>query len=221
MLAEGAMARTAIVFCAGGPARASLPGVASDALVVAADAGVAEAERLGFHVDVLVGDLDSADAAAVERVEAAGGRIERHPADKDASDLELAMGTAVAAEARRIVVVGGDRGRLDHLLGNAFLLASARWGAVEVDAVFGAATLHVIHDDRSLAGTPGELISLYAVGGPASGVTTAGLRWALDGAELRAGSSLGLSNEFIEPTARVRVLDGVVLAVRPGREEPA
>jgi thiamine pyrophosphokinase len=219
MLAEGAMARTAIVFCAGGPARASLPGTIDDPLVIAADAGVAEAERLGFHVDLLVGDLDSAAVDAIARVEAAGGAIQRHPTDKDASDLELAMEAAVAAEVGRIVVVGGDRGRLDHLLGNAFLLASDRWASLEVDAVLGSATLHVIRDDRAMEGTPGELISLYALGGPARGVRTEGLRWSLDGAELLPGSSLGLSNEFADARARVEVADGVVLAIRPGIED--
>jgi thiamine pyrophosphokinase len=219
MLAEGAMARTAIVFCAGGPARASVPVDDDDQLVIAADAGVAEAERLGFHVDLLVGDLDSADEGAVARVEAAGGAVQRHPTDKDASDLELAMQAAVAAEVRRIVVVGGDRGRLDHLLGNAFLLGSDRWAGARVDAVLGSATLHVIRDDRSFDGTVGGLISLYALGGPARRISTEGLRWSLHDAELAPGSSLGLSNEFVAARARVRVGGGVVLAIRPGTED--
>jgi thiamine pyrophosphokinase len=215
MLAEEAMARTAIVFCAGGPARARLPDATGDVLVIAADSGVSEAERLGFHVDLLVGDLDSADPAAVARVEAAGGAVQRHPTDKDASDLELAMEAAVAAEVRRIVVIGGDRGRLDHLLGNALLLASPRWAGTEIDAVLGSATLHVVRDTRAFDGAPDELISLYAVNGPARGVSTDGLRWSLRAADLVPGSSLGLSNMFVETRARVQVKAGVVLAIRP------
>jgi thiamine pyrophosphokinase len=212
MLAEGAMARTAIVVCAGGPARADLPEVPQDAVVIAADGGILEAERLGLHVDLLVGDLDSAPADAVARAP----RVERHPVDKDASDLELAVAAAVAAEARRIVVVGGDGGRLDHLLGNAFLLASDRWADVEIDAVLGDARIWVVRDERTIEGRPGELISLYAVGGPARGVTTTGLRWSLSDSELLPGSSLGLSNEFVDPRATVRVREGVVLSIRPG-----
>jgi thiamine pyrophosphokinase len=212
MLAEEAMSRTAIVVCAGGPARAALPEVPEDALVIAADGGILEAERLGLRVDLLVGDLDSAPPDAIARAP----RVERHPVDKDASDLELAMAAAVAGEARRIVVVGGDGGRLDHLLGNAFLLGSDRWAAVEIDAVLGDALIAVVRDERSIDGRVGELISLYAVGGPAHGVTTDGLRWALDDGDLLPGSSLGLSNEFSEPLATVRVREGVVLAIRPG-----
>ena len=212
------MAEAAIVFCAGGPVRASLPSLPDDVLVIAADAGVAEAERLDFHVDLLVGDLDSASPEAVARVEASGGSVQRHPVDKDASDLELAMEAAVAAEVRRIVVVGGDRGRLDHLLGNAFLLASDRWADVEIEAVLGDARLWVVRGERTIDGEPGRLVSLYAVGGPARGVTTAGLRWSLTDGELLPGSSLGLSNEFVSTHATVRVREGVVLAIRPGLE---
>lgn len=208
------MARTAIVVCGGGPARAALPPVPRDTLVIAADGGILEAERLGLHVDLLVGDLDSAPPDAVARAP----RVERHPVDKDASDLELAVAAAVAAEARRIVVVGGDGGRLDHLLGNAFLLASDRWAGVEIDAVLGDAMVWVVRGERMIDGRVGELVSLYAVGGPAHGVTTTGLRWALDDGDLLAGSSLGLSNEFVDPSATVRLRDGVVLAIRPGSD---
>jgi thiamine pyrophosphokinase len=218
MLAEEAVARTAIVFCAGGPARTPVPDVGPDALVIAADSGIAEAERLGFHVDMLVGDLDSADAEAATRVEAAGGTVQRYPTDKDFSDLELAMAAALAAEVGRIVVVGGDGGRLDHLLGNAYVLGSPRFATVVIDAVFGEATIHVVRADRSFEGQVGELVSLYAVGGPARGVRTQGLRWALHGSDLLPGSTLGLSNEFAEPEARVRLDEGVILAVRPGPE---
>src|SRR3954468_10007186 len=122
MVAEGTMTRTAIVVCAGGPARAALPDVPDDALVIAADAGILEAERLGLHVGLLIGDPASAPPDAVARAV----RVERHPVDKDASDLELAVAAAVAADARRIVVVGGAGGRLGHLLGGAFPLGSAR-----------------------------------------------------------------------------------------------
>ena len=57
-------------------------------------------------------------AAGLAAAEAAGARIERYPADKDATDLELALDAAIALEPARIVVVGSSGGRLDHLLGS-------------------------------------------------------------------------------------------------------
>ena len=187
------MARTAIVVCAGGPARAALPEIPEDALVIAADGGILEAERLGLRVDLLVGDLDSAPADGRSRARRGSNDT---PSTRTRPIWSSRWSAAVAAEARRIVVVGGDGGRLDHLLGNAFLLGSDRWAAVEIDAVLGDARIWVVRDERSIDGEVGELVSLYAVGGPARGVTTEGLRWALRDGELSPGSSLGLSNEF-------------------------
>jgi thiamine pyrophosphokinase len=171
-------------------------------------------------VDLLVGDLDSVAPDDLERVSAGGGTIVRHPADKAATDLELAIEAAAAEGVTHVVVVGGRLGRLDHLFGNALLLASSRFSALEMDAVFGPARLHVVRGRRALTGEPEELISLYALGGPARGVTTTGLRWKLAGDDLEPGSSRAISNRFIEHEASIAVADGVVLAIRPGSEDP-
>src|SRR5690349_19765065 len=77
-----------------------------DAHVFAADSGVDLALALGLHVDRAIGDFDSVSAAGLAAVEAAGAVVERHPAAKDATDLELALDAAVALEPARIVVVG-------------------------------------------------------------------------------------------------------------------
>lgn len=210
---------TALVFCGGGRATAPVPSP-DRALVVAADNGVSEAHRRGLRVDLLVGDLDSATPKEVDRVTREGGRVQRHPVDKDATDLELAIEAAAGEGVTRVVVVGGRLGRLDHLLGNVLLLASPRFAALEIDAVLGAALLHVVRDRRELTGEPNEPISLFALGGPARGITTTGLRWKLEGDDLEPGSSRGISNLFVEHGATVTVQEGVVLVVRPGTEDP-
>ncbi|MGH2629225.1 MAG: thiamine diphosphokinase [Actinomycetota bacterium] len=211
--------RSAFIFCGGGAARPI--DVPDDAFVIAADVGLAEANRMGVEVDLLVGDMDSVSRGDLEAFEDAGGEVRRYPQDKDATDLELAIAAAMAADVGRMVVVGGSGGRLDHLLGNALLLASPRHAGIDVDAVFGAALLHVVRGRRELTGTPDELISLLAVGGPAAGVRTEGLRWTIDDAVLEPGSSLGISNRFLGGRAVVEVAHGVVIAVRPGDEKKA
>ena len=209
--------RSAIVFCGGGPSRVGFV-VPDDAFVVAADIGLAEANRLGVQVHLLVGDLDSVSADDLGAFEEAGGEVRRHPEDKDATDLDLAIAEAIDAGAEWVLVVGGDGGRLDHLLGNAWVLASSAYARARIDAIFGGARLHVVRGSRELTGSDGELVSLFALGGPASGVSTRGLRWALDDARLQPASSLGVSNEFTGDRASIEVSDGVVLVVRPGGE---
>jgi thiamine pyrophosphokinase len=202
---------TIVVVVCGGPDRPSGVVLPEGAVVVAADGGVALASALGWPVDVAVGDFDSVSREAL----AAAGRLERHPASKDASDLELALRVAVRLGAERIVVVGGGGGRLDHLLGVVLVLAADAFARVRVDGQIGGAAVHVVRDERRFEGTPGELLSLFAVHGPAFGVLTEGLVYPLRGETLEPGASLGLSNVFAESRARVAVERGAVLVVRP------
>ena len=198
---------------AGGP----LPDL-DGAFVVAADGGADAALALGLHVDLAIGDFDSISAAGLVALEQTGTRIERHPATKDATDLELALDAALTAEPRRILLVGAAGGRLDHLLSTLQLVGSSRYAHVELDAQLGSACVHVIRRARTLTGTPGELLSLHALHGAATSVITEGLEYPLDGETLEPGSSRGVSNLFAAYEARVALESGLLLAVRPGVE---
>jgi thiamine pyrophosphokinase len=212
------MADAVVVFAGGAkPVARAAASVPPGAVVVAADGGADHALALGFHVDVAVGDFDSITPTGLAALERAGTRMERHPTAKDATDLELALEQAAALRPRRIMVVGGAGGRLDHLLGELLLLGAERYAGFELDALLGSATIHVIRGERTLTGTPGDLISLLALHGPARGVVTEGLAYPLRDETLAPGSSRGISNVFAARGARVAVGQGVVVAVRPGR----
>jgi thiamine pyrophosphokinase len=219
-------ARDTVIVVSSGIASGELDGIGLPAAghVIAADGGAATALELGLRVDELIGDLDSVSPRDVARVTESGGRVRRYPRAKDATDLELALAAAVTREPppRRVIVLGGTGGRLDHLLAGALLLASPHWAGADatrtqVRACLGRAKITVIRGRAGLsAAVPGELVSLLAVGGVAHGVTTSGLRYPLDDDDLRPGTTLGVSNEFAALQATVSVSRGVVLAVQPG-----
>jgi len=201
---------TVVVLC-GGPGSVHVTDLPAGATVIAADGGAELARMLGLRVDLVVGDMDSISAETLAGIE----RVERHAAEKDATDLELALGAALRFEPERVLVLGGGGGRLDHLFGGLLLLAAEAYAGVRVDAQFGAAAVHVIRGERMLHGEPGELISLLAVHGRARGVVTDGLVYALRRETLEPGSSRGVSNVFAGPQARIALEGGVLLAVRP------
>ncbi len=189
------------------------------ATVIAADSGLALAPILGLTADLVVGDMDSVDPDQLAAARAAGTAVDQYPPDKDRTDLAIALDAAMARSPARITVVGGHGGRLDHLLANTALFASTSYADTRIVAHMGHATLTVVRGGRSatgLCGAPGEPVSLLAVHGDACGVTTNGLRFALDGHDLAAGSSRGVSNEFTGDRATVALHDGVLLAVQPG-----
>lgn len=183
--------------------------------VIAADKGLEHAISLGLEVTVAVGDFDSASPDAVARAEVGGTTVERHPAEKDATDLELALDRALSMSPVRIVLLGGDGGRLDHLFSTLLLLGSSRYAEVEIEAFLGPARVYVVRKQRAIEGEPGDLVSLLALHGQAEGVRTEGLAYPLDGATLEAGSTLGMSNVLVGKRASVSLGSGVLLVVCP------
>ena len=207
---------SALVFAGGDPPPVELLGdLDRSALVIAADSGLDHALALGFTADVVVGDLDSVSADALARARDAGADVEPHPAEKDETDLELALRRAVTLGVQRVTVIGGGGGRHDHLLANALVLGHDDYAALEVGALVGTARLTVIRRRAELRGAPGSFVSLLPLGGPARGIHTEGLRYPLRDEELAPGTTRGVSNEFLAPIAAVSLRDGVLLAVQP------
>lgn len=212
-----------IVVAGGGPPVLGASVLPADAPVVAADSGVDTALALGLRVDVVVGDLDSATPAGLAAAEAAGARIVRHPVAKDATDLALAIEEAIGlldGGTGELIVLGGDGGRLDHLLAGALALADPAWAGPSVRAHLGPATVHVLHGPaaREVGGAVGDLLTLVPVGGPATGVRTGGLAFPLHGEVLAPGTTRGVSNVIEVVPATVALDAGTLLAVLPGPE---
>ena len=151
----------------------------SDAPVVAADSGADLALALGLRVDELIGDLDSVAPPSIDAVTAAGGTVERHPAAKDHTDLELSLQHAVALGPDRILVLGGHGGRDDHHL------ATGRCWPPTVVGIGRGRRGPARPASRSSGPGPrsqgrrGRCSLLLAVGGPAGPVRTEGLVYPL------------------------------------------
>lgn len=204
---------TVIIFNGGEPLPSSLAGeITEDAYLIAADSGLDTALSWGYDVDLVVGDLDSVSALALETTSAT---VERHSPDKDATDLDLALQAALRMEPDRVVVLGGQSGRFDHLLGTVMLLTSQRWADVDLEWVAGRGRVRVMRAGATLHGAVGTLLTLLAVDGPATGISTRGLRWNLTDATLMPGSTLGVSNVFEAPVASIRMRGGTLVAIQP------
>ena len=204
---------TAVVFAGGEPIDpAGLGALPIDALHVAADGGLVQADILRRTVDVVIGDMDSVDDVRLAAAQADGAEIVRHPRDKDATDLELALQYAIDRGCERVVGLGG---RLDHLFGNALLLANAALQGTEVTWMTKDAWITPVRpgSDFEASASPGQVVSLLPVAGRVRGVRTAGLEWELDDETLAAGSTRGISNVVDGERFTVSVADGVLLVV--------
>ena len=92
-------------------------------LLIAADGGGNALFAAGVAPQLVVGDLDSLEAAAEAAFAGAGVEIRRHPAEKDETDLELALLVAIRHGATSIDLLGAMDGRWDQAFANVGLLA--------------------------------------------------------------------------------------------------
>lgn len=182
-------------------------------LVIAVDGGAELCALAGITPDVAVGDFDSTAASTLGALRDAGVEVETFPAEKDATDLELALATARMRGTTEVLIVGAVGGRLDHTL--AVVGALARERSVRPELVEPDVHCWLLAADArrsiSLAGD-GALVSVMAVSGQAV-VSVTGTKWELGAARLEPLAGLGVSNVLTAGTATIEVAEGVVLVV--------
>lgn len=183
-------------------------------LVLAADGGALALVRAGVLPNVLLGDLDSVDAATCTALAAQGVEVLAYPREKDETDLELALLLAVARGASTIDVLGALGGRWDHTLANVAMLALPELRGCTVRLVADQQVLFLVRDRAELHGQRGDTISLLPQTAEVHGVSTGGLLYPLDNATLRFEQARGVSNVLLEPPGHVSVRDGTLLVVQ-------
>lgn len=189
-------------------------------LLVAADGGCRHALALGLWPHWVVGDLDSLDAQARATLAQNGVQLVEYPAWKDETDLELALLHAVQHGAREIMVLAALGGRTDQALANILLLALPELADTRTCIVEGQETIYLIRERLTIAGQPGDLLSLIPVGGDCHGIWTQGLEYPLAGGTLWLARARGISNVFVETRATIRVEQGLLLAIHRAQEPP-
>ena len=152
-----------------------------DDWIIVADGGAQHCLALGLTPSVLIGDFDSLDPQLRRDLEKAGTKVIPHPAQKDETDLELALRYAIDGGAKEIVIFGGMGKRWDQSLANLLLPTLSAMNKVQVWFTSGPQTATILRasETRTLRGHPGDTVSLIPLGGDALGVSTAGLEYPL------------------------------------------
>jgi thiamine pyrophosphokinase len=186
------MSRFAILLGGDVAVTARLSAQVSGARVIAADSGMAHAAKLKLDAELWVGDFDSADAALQEAYAHVPRKV--YPADKDATDGEIAVTEALRRGATSLVLVGGLGGQFDHALAHGVMMLALAARGMVVFSTSGHEEAYPLVDDLDLPDVPtGSRVSVVGVS-ELKGLSIEGVRWPLKGHDVPLGSSLTLSN---------------------------
>jgi thiamine pyrophosphokinase len=183
--------------------------------IIAANGGLTHVERLGLRPDCLVGDMDS--LTAEQKTAVANVKKITYPADKDETDLELALLYAIEQyPGVKVGVVAAFGGRIDQTVANLLLLTHPRLQNQSIVLLSPHQRSWLLTPSRSPAsieGAVGDLVSLLSLGGDALVAYTDGLHWPLVEERLTFGPARGVSNKMTAATATVALTSGQLLIV--------
>lgn len=186
-----------------------------DDYLIGADGGTVHCLALGLTPHVIVGDFDSLAPDLVRSLTDAGVEVERHPPEKDKTDLDLAIDRAVREGVDEVLLLGALGGRLDQTLANLLILARRDW-PIPLTLAHNRQLARTVQAGERLVltGQPGDTVSAIPLTPQVTGITYTGLRYALSNATLPLGSSRGVSNEMAAEQATVQVASGILLVIQ-------
>lgn len=188
--------------------------LASSDVIICADGGGKICYDFQIIPHLLMGDFDSLNEDIIDYFEMKGSKIIRFPAEKDFTDTEICIHKALELGCDTICIIAGVGGRIDHSLGNIWLLHyiaehSARGYIVSDDN-----TIYLCRDRIELEGEVGDTISVFPLMGKVWGISTEGLKYPLKNSDIEFGIPIGVSNEMTCKKCVLSIDRGEILIIK-------
>jgi len=184
-----------------------------DALLIVVDGALEVTHRMEISPDYIVGDFDTVDNRLLEFYDSSV--ILRHPPEKDQTDTELAIETALNAGCKKLVFLGATGSRLDHSLANIFLLQRLLKQGIDAEILNENNRLYLKNQSFVLKRneTQGNYLSLLPLTETVEGVSLTGFKYPVERLTFYRERTLGVSNEITEEEATVELEKGIFIVV--------
>lgn len=207
---------------AGGPEEGlpDLKGIAAmedEQLWCGADRGALVLAERGIKMEAAFGDFDSVTESELSFIRQFAKKVYPYPAEKDETDLELALEWAYRLKPDRITIYGATGGRVDHAMANILLLASEEHLKLPVK------TELVDHKNEISFYEPGSYtihqqekryVSFLPISNEITGMTLTGFLYPLSNETLRRGKTRSISNQLNSSTGTFSFTSGILMMIR-------
>lgn len=184
--------------------------------VIAVDAGLEAVKALGLEPDMIVGDFDTVRPEVLAYYRRMEHIVwDTHQPEKDETDTELALRTAMETGVSDMVILGATGGRLDHSIGNIHLLYACLQKGVKASIVDEKNRLYILDQGKTYRSSEiwGKYISFLPLTEEVHGITLKGFKYPLTNRDIRIGTSLCISNELEAETGTITFRDGALICV--------
>ncbi|MDA1475583.1 thiamine diphosphokinase [Bacillus changyiensis] len=183
---------------------------------IGVDRGAVTLLEAGIIPQEVFGDFDSITNEQKIALESAAPHFHIYQAEKDQTDLDLALSWAVEQEPLSIKLFGISGGRADHFLGNIQLLYQTlkkKVDTVMIDrqntiSMFSPGSYTVSHDQSK------PYVSFLPFTELVKNLSLTGFKYSLNNCHITLGSTLCISNELIHSKGAFSFTEGILIMIR-------
>ncbi len=177
--------------------------------VICADGGLKFAKEAKINIDLVVGDFDSLGKVPTDV------NIVQVPVEKDDTDLKLALDIATEKNPKKIIIIGGIGGRLDHTIGNIQSLVHYTKMGFDITMLDPNQSICIqLPGRKTYAGNPQTKLSAFAFSNSVTNLSIKGGYYPLNNANINNEFPLCISNEFLSNEITISFDSGILLVVR-------
>ena len=183
--------------------------IKSDDFVIFCDSGLKHMEKLAVKPSLIVGDFDSHENPHLD--------VETIvlPCEKDDTDTVFAVKEAIKRGYKEFFLIGVIGARLDHTLGNVYILAYLDQLGYKGRIVDDFSDMELVKDTPVLIDDSYSYFSVLNITGTLQDITIENAKYPLQNAVIQSGYQYGISNEVLKgKTASVKVNVGKGLLIR-------
>ncbi|MFC4404622.1 thiamine diphosphokinase [Gracilibacillus xinjiangensis] len=183
---------------------------------VGADKGSAYITKHQLSLDIAIGDFDSVSNKEIVNIRKQAKRFKQYPVEKDETDLELAVRTALSYKPEMVYFFGVTGGRLDHELVNIQLLYQLLKKDVKAVIVDNSnqLSLHMPGEHKVMKDSDREYISFLPFTHHVEGLTLEGFYYPLSNKTIEWGTTLCVSNQIINDIGTFSFHDGILILIK-------
>lgn len=181
--------------------------------IICADRGYEALEPLSIVPDLLIGDMDSISKKNKQKLSQLPIEIQLLNPIKDETDTEMAVEYAIRKHTSELRLLGGIGTRLDHTLGNIFLLEKYLKNFSRFEIINEHNWIYLLSRGKHKIINRGyKYVSFLAITDEVL-ITINNMAYEVDHLCLKRSSPRGISNELIEQEAEITIHNGLALCI--------
>jgi thiamine pyrophosphokinase len=181
--------------------------------ILCADGGAEYTFKLGVKPDFILGDLDSISPQVLEYYQEKDVCFEKLPKNKNKTDTQVLLEKLIVDDYNEIIIFAALGKRLDHTLGNLYLLEKLYTPDTLIKFVTPQERVRLIKSKTVIKDKIEKTVSLLPITSQVSGVNLSGFKYELEGRTFKRGETLGLSNIVKDNEATIDLEEGSLLLI--------